>query len=340
MIMNVCVDDADHILPLIPGDLDCSHQRDIRPGEVPAYSLRNFANPGRNCPLDNGTIERLNLPVTRDGQTRVVSSNTPLSHDCSVSEGAANGRKGGGASIQWYDDGYGFIMGSYSPVALSIYQTPNCLPGTRSSRRFFRGWVIAPAQVPAVGASGYGVFQSLLTTGAASDLSTECLANYRRALTTWLVKKAHFKSGRELTAIVSGHFAQVGVDGASPGASMQLEQTYWTREFGLSRWEKWARSDWKHPRNGRSAPDLARTLFRSGRCSLPTGGTFDISAQTQFSDAPSEREAYTRMITNRATGEKHIWYMTLCEDYTNIRLRGSGPLPDAARIADKAYWIP
>ncbi|WP_428032547.1 hypothetical protein [Ancylobacter sp.] len=343
MVMDVCVDAADAILPnLVPGDAGCERRRDLRPGERPPYELRNFLNPGGDCRDDGGTVAKLNRPVARDGQTRIVSSTLSLPVTaCSGARGRP-GRPGeGGASIQWHDEGYGFIMGSYSPVALSIYQTPLCRDGSRSSQRFFRGWVIAPAAVPAVGQGGYGVFESRLATGAASALPRACPTRYRRALTTWLVAPVTFTAGRHLVSIVSSHFAQVSRDGLSPGATMQMEQTYWTREFGLSRWEKWAREDWVHPRSRRSAPDLARELRQRGRCGPPVGGTFDISPRTRFADAPARDDAYARVIVDPKTGKRQLWLMTLCEDYTNIHLTPAGtPLPDASAIADPAYWRP
>lgn len=343
MTMDVCVDAADSIVPgLVPGDAGCTHRRDIRPGEPPPYELRNFLNPGGDCTVDGGTVAKLNRPVERGGQTRIVSSTLNLPPGpCSGSRGRP-GRPGeGGASIQWHDEGYGFIMGSYSPVALSIYQTPLCRNGSGSSRRFFRGWVIAPAAVPAMGESGYGVFESRLATGAASALPRACPTRYRRALTTWLVAPMRFTSGREMVSVVSGHFAQVSRDGLSPGATMQMEQTYWTREFGLSRWEKWAREDWVHPRSHRPAADLARELRRRGRCGPPAGGTFDISSRTRFTDAPDREDAYARLIVDPRTGKRQLWLMTLCEDYTNVRALPSGqPLPDISAIADPAYWRP
>jgi hypothetical protein len=142
-------------------------------------------------------------------------------------------------------------------------------------------------------------------------------------------------------SIVSSHFAQVSRDGLSPGNTMQMEQTYWTREFGLSRWEKWAREDWVHPRSGRSAPDLARELRQRGRCGAPAGGRFDISPRTRFTDAPGHDDVYARSIVDPATGERQLWLMTLCEDYTNVRvLPAAKSLPDVSGIADPAYWKP
>ncbi|TCK30824.1 hypothetical protein EV667_0928 [Ancylobacter aquaticus] len=343
MAMDVCVDAADAIIPnLVPGDAACARRRDLRPGETPPYELRNFLNPGGHCTEDGGTVAKLNRPVERGGQTRIVSSTLSLPvSPC----GGARGRPGrpgeGGASIQWHDEGYGFIMGSYSPVALSVYQTPLCRDGSVSSRRFFRGWVIAPATVPAVGQGGFGVFESRLATGAASALPAACPTRYRRALTTWLVAPMRYTSDRELVSIVSSHFAQVSRDGLSPGATLQMEQTYWTREFGLSRWEKWAREDWVHPRSHRSAPDLARELRQRGRCGPAVGGTFDISSRTRFTDAPGHDDAYARAIVDPRSGRSQLWLMTLCEDYTNIRVRPAGKaLPDASAIADPAYWRP
>lgn len=343
MIMDVCVDAADSIVPgLVPSDAVCTRRRDIRPGERPPYELRNFLNAGGDCAEDGGSVAKLNRPVERDGQTRIVSSTLSLPPGACAGARGRPGEPGeGGASIQWYDEGYGFIMGSYSPVAPSIYQTPLCQEDSRSSRRFFRGWVIAPAAVPAVGQSGYGVFEGRLATGAASALPADCPTRYRRALTTWLVTSMRYTSGREMVSIVSSHFAQVSRDGLSPGATMQMEQTYWTREFGLSRWEKWARQDWVHPRSGRSAPDLARELRQRGRCGSPAGGTFDISPRTRFTDAPARDDAYARTIIDPQTGKQQLWLMTLCEDYTNIRvLPAATSLPDVSAIADPAYWRP
>ncbi|MCS0500774.1 hypothetical protein [Ancylobacter mangrovi] len=346
MIMDVCVDASDRIVAnLVPGDAGCTRERDIRVGETPPYELRNFLNPGRSCTDDGGSIIRINRPVERNGQTRIVSSNRPVPPGpCSGSRDARADEDGageGGASIQWYDKGYGFIMGSYSPVALSIYQTPLCRDGDTSSRRFFRGWVIAPTEVPAPGQSGYGVFRSRLATGAASSLPAACPTRYRQALTTWLVTPMRFTSGREMVAIVSGHFAQASRDGLSPGATMQMEQTYWTRAFGLSRWEKWAREDWVHPRSHRPAVELARELKKRGRCGPPAGGTFDISLRTRFTDAPGSDDLYARMIVDPQTGERRRWVMTLCEDYTNIHKRPADtPLEDVSAIADPAYWRP
>ncbi|TCR92117.1 hypothetical protein [Rhizobium sp. BK376] len=337
MVMDVCVKPGGATLAsAIPGDRDCGQHRNTEPGEMPPYILGNFPSPGSDC--RQGTIAKLNLPVTRLSTTRIVSSSLKgRSADCRGPDANASG----GASIQWRDNGYGFIMGSYSPVALSVYESSNCLRHSDSSERFFRGWVIAPTPVPAVGTTGYGVFESALLTGAASSHMGACSPKYRRALTTWTVAPFAYKSGRDFVSIVSSHFAQVAGDEKSPGESRQMEQTYWTREFGLTRWEKWAREDWINPRSHQGALELAQALYARGRCSQPFDRNLNFNSEMQISSsATGAGKIYARTIRNPISGEQHVWVMTLCEDYTNVMPNSNtSPSPqNLPDLADEAYW--
>jgi hypothetical protein len=138
--------------------------------------------------------------------------------------------------------------------------------------------------------------------------------------------------------VVSHHYAQSGAGGASPGKAQQVERTYWTREFGLTRWEKWAREDWVHPRSGGAAPKLAAQLFARGRCgqpySLPANLTPRMRAEKLTGDG-----VWRQVVSDPRTGERHAWLMTLCEDYTNIARTppSATAMADQARI-DDAYW--
>lgn len=342
MTMDVCVDEKGKAIDAIPGDGNCAHHRDIQPGEAPHYRLQNFSSPDANCAA--GTISKINIPVTRNGKTRIVSSTTYQSA-CGRNKVQASGdpEAEGGASIQWFDAGYGFIMGSYSPVALSTFESDRCFVTPSDSQRFFRGWVIGPSEVPDSGSTGFGIFPSKLRTGAAAENFGKCAARYNRALTTWRVGVVTYRSGRILTSLTSSHYAQGALDGQSPGDAMQMEQTYWTREFGLSRWEKWARSDWVHPRSGKTAPELAANLARAGRCNPPPSTSVNVSPRLQIhpvhggtADVP-----YAMVLRDPTTGKEQTWYMTLCEDYTNAVLQPPGKSTDLQSVMSLAngdYW--
>ncbi|QGP77589.1 hypothetical protein [Sphingobium sp. CAP-1] len=340
MTMDVCVDAHDQIQRnLIPGDSRCNRRRDIGADETPPYNLHNYGYPGTPCG-SLGTIDKTNMPVIRNGVTRIVST-TVRRPGCSArtksADLAGDATAQDGASIQWADDGYGFIMGSYSPVSLSAFQSSLCRDNPRSSRRFFRSWVIAPSPLPVVGSGGVGMFDGAMAKGASRTMMDNCPTRFRRALTAWTVQPFLFKSDRRLIAVISSHFAQGTPDGLSPGQSMQMERTYWTSEFGISRWEKWTREDYAR-KDGKDVATTARLLVQRGRCSAPNITSVTYSTGLRESGAP-DSDSYVRILTNPKTGERHRWLMTLCEDYSNARI----DTPDNRRVPPSAlasdlYW--
>lgn len=336
MTMDVCVDASGRQTLAIPGSRDCEKHRDVMPGELPSYKLQNF--PPRDGRCSAGLIGKLNVPVTKGANTRIISS-TMRQKDCDGLDQEPDIDRSG-ASIQWYDQAFGFIMGSYSPVSLSSFESDRCLRDAASSQRFFRGWVIGPADVPALGASGFGTFPSKLKQGSASNAMGGCAGRYNRALTTWVATDFKYKSGRQFASLVSSHYSRGSASGKNPGDAMQVEGTYWTREFGLSRWEKWAREDWVHPRSKKTSLALARALFASGRCSPLTMNSVNFNAEMQVTDEEDSLDVYSKTIRNPLTGEAHLWYMTLCEDYTNVVASSNvvNSLETISRAADNGYW--
>jgi hypothetical protein len=340
MIMDVCLGIDNSILrDAIPGGSNCKRRRDIAAGEQPPYFLQNFASSDAAC--RPGMIRKVNLPVQKGKTIRVVSSTertycgSPPASDDEDSQGR------NGASIQWYDKGYGFIMGSYSPVSLSSFESDLCANDRNSSHRFFRGWVIAPFEVPDIASTGFGVFPSKHHAGAPAEAMGPCAKRYNRGLTAWLVDDFTYKSGRKFTSIISSHYSRSAPDAESPGDAMQVEQTYWTRELGLSRWEKWSREDWIHPRSKKTSRELGLRLRQGGRCSSPPEGTKTYNQQMLIESVPASRYLYEQTIRNKQTGEEHRWFMTLCEDYTNViaaPATAGNPAVEIGDLADDLYW--
>lgn len=199
--------------------------------------------------------------------------------------------------------------------------------------------MLAPTRLPPPREPGWGVFPSHVATGPAAAPADPCPARFNAGFTLWVVDEMAFRAAR-LTAVVSHHFARVGADGASPGAAQQLERTYWTSEFGLTRWEKWAREDWEHPRSHLPAPELAARLFAGGRCNAPYALPATLTPRLQAEPVTGDG-AWRQVLADPATGERHAWLMTLCEDYTNILHSppARAALADDARL-DDAYWRP
>jgi hypothetical protein len=362
MIMQVCVDDGGRVIPgMSPVDRGCVRRRKIGPDDAIPYELHNFRPHARGCAGELGSIAKVNLPVERHGVTRIVSSyEHDLSAECAAAgladaaaraepsagdadaqagyapSGGARPTRGGGASVQWFDDKYGFIMGSWSPVALSSFVGATCGQGSHSSQRFAHGWVIAPTTVPTTrGVYGYQTFRGALEAGT-PDASRDCSGATHAGFTTWVRDQFTFTSNLTLDAIMSEHYSQASDAGDAPGRAEQVERTYWTKEFGVSRWEKWSRDDWVNSRNGMTAQQQGQALYRSGDCDPPYVVDAAVSRDLGYHRS-SEAGAYTRQVSQPGEGS-HVWYMTLCEDYTNVvKPRIAVARTWLERLQD-AYW--
>jgi hypothetical protein len=347
MIMDVCVDAHDKVKPdVTPLDAACTHRRKIRAGEPIPYELHNFPAANGPCKLRLGTLSKVAVPVEKNGVTRfVVYYDKGVDHSCpGVSpDDPAFGRldRNESGSVLWYDDEYSFWLGSWSLVANSNFKSPLCQPDRHSSRQFFRGRILAPVVVPAkAGVVGYGVFQSNNMAGAPGQSVDQCPANYHQHITTWVRDSFAFTSGARLEVVISSHYTGVDEAGTGLGRAKQLERTYWTREFGFTRWEKWSRDDWVNERNGKASPELGSVLFAKAQCGKPYEMPASVSPTLGY-DPMSEGGSYSQIVHDPQTGEQHRWYLTICDDYTNIVKGHAGDAKPAweSQISD-VYWLP
>jgi hypothetical protein len=346
MVMDVCVDAAgitvDNLTPVDPA---CLHRRNIAPGELPPYHLHNFPREQDKCADRLGSIAKDNIPVARNGVTRIVSFyNHGVDTTCpgAAKRGAFGrlGNPGDGGSVQWHDGKYGYIMGSWSPIALSYFVTRSCADNPSSSERFARGWIVGAERIPAeLNQFGYGDFFVKLVAGGLGAGNLACPIVFNRYLAAWVRVNFLFRSGLALDTLISDHFSRSSADGMSPGAAQQFERTYWTKEFGLTRWEKWGRDDWVHPRSRKTVNVLAKQRETSSRCNAAFWPQGRITPDLIALQPPSD--SGRGMLQVPSTGVVHEWRMTLCEDYTNIV---KDPLRKASQpwgeVMDSAFWAP
>ncbi len=376
MVMDVCVDNQGKVLKNVaPGEVACLHRRNIEPGEKIPYHMHAFTGSSA-CKLSQGKVSKDNIPVTGvNGVTRIVSLyDKGVNHACSgvaatepsfgVYEDARkdltdkqknDSDHSEGDSIQWLNSQYGFIMGSWSPVALSSWVTPFCKNYPRTSQRSFEGWVIGPVQIPTTnGKYGYANFKSLAVNsdtslGLERELS-RCPNDFGSAsFTTWVKDNFTLTSKYKTSTLISDHYSQGSDSGMNPGESLQIERTYWTREFGLTRWEKWARDDWKHPTrggslDGKSAQEIAEMMYSSHSCSTPYGPsdnvgyvTPELASSKVMDSGKSFSFALRETVQN---GARHVWYLTQCSDYSQIVKDPAGGLDPTPWLnhLDFGYW--
>ena len=367
---------------VVPGDASCKYSRQIGVGETPPYTLRDFApnyiaNASSSCASLFGPLLRGNVPVTQNGLTQtVVFSQTGVSDaTCQSAQtvGSGSGTQVTDISVQAYDPvtGYGYIMGSSGPNGITFNDaydffpngsttpsfpaggtTPVCKSGTDpwSSARFSDDWLVglSPVARSLPGPIQFATvnLQLLTPTQVANNEvnGPACSTPYVGGFHIWRTDWFMFYSGRLTTAVIAQHYTQANPDNAGPGPAQAMERTYWTREFGLSRWEKWTRGDYVA---GGNPGTLSQQLLSHAVCAQP-GRSAGVPYPIITNPADSSTSGSMTLSGSKGIyqnvvgpdGATYTWYLTLCADYTNIDRSVTGqPLPSVP-AAYAPLWTP
>jgi hypothetical protein len=335
MGMSVCTDNTGHVLRgMAPTDPACTTTRKLRAGEMPPYRLMNFSALSGPCANQQGVLARTNVPFALDGVTRIVSFDFDVPHVGCTPQG--QGRLSG-ISVQGTDNIFGFIMGDNGPTGqISFDSPPQCRLAPHSAARFSRGWIIGPAILPPRGQPGYTANTGALTPGdPAMALKAGCPSGGNFALTAWVVDSMTFTAGATLPTLVSDHFSRANASGTGPGAAQQMERTYWTVQFGLLRWEHWARADW----TGGIAPVsvLARAAQSSGTCTAPHVMPATVAPGLQAGPLQI-LGGWSQALRDPSTGAQYNWYLVQCVDYSRID-RTLQTVPTALPANETGWWL-
>lgn len=139
------------------------------------------------------------------------------------------------------------------------------------------GWILFPLR-PAP--SAWPPFQSRRLTTWRMQITPRkgaCADNQATGLTSWTKPARYpFESGKVMSAIRSDHFAAADLS----QAENSFERTYFTREYGLTRWEAWQTLAYCQRTLGQADPrcrptDPANPWF--GRCTALTEQTTGIA---------------------------------------------------------------
>jgi hypothetical protein len=353
--MNVCLDTSGRVLPEVaPGDANCFAQRDILSAEMPTYRLHNYAH--RRCSNTAGSIARVQIPIRLDGgSVRFVSYTDRGATQCTPNSpvvspnanfGMVDAGEDEGFSIQWLDREYAFTMASWSPVSVSYWLTRSCDHSTsRDSRRFFRGWLLAPSALSKIpkGGVGYTVTASFMQNPSEPEGRRNRILppgqcpdehEYRDHYVSWFRTDFSYGSAQPSTAkrfdsIISDRYPRQ-VDRQGPGQSQNFERTYWTDEYGLSRWEKWATESYFRVRGEGAnktkifAPQFSRELFQAGGCSRPADTPASVSPRHNSENLVFSSQEISEVHIDPVTKERKTFYLVFCNDYTRV-VRGRMP---------------
>ena len=342
MVQDVCLDSEGRVIPgMSPVDRGCRRRRNLRSGDLIPYHLTKVIEGGVAC--GKRRLIRDNLLWTHNGVTRVVGAVQIEKDACKRSTPIP-----AYYSVRWADDEFGFIMGAWSRGddggSVGGGLTPQCAKAPHTSRRFFRNWVLASARVPKPGEIGFGVFSKLGSFHGLPPEDADCPTRYpSRYLAAWTRDQFHYSSGLSLDTIVSHPYSQTDDKGETPGRGKQMERTYWTREFGQSRWESWKREDYYGRKAKKTATELAESFNETGTCSPPMSISGMVTPSLRLSPMEQRNGVYSQVATDISTGERHRWIMAACQDMTETIdpvNRGGDPYPSTEPVTERFwdYW--
>ncbi len=275
LVQDVCVDAADVLkVGISPADGPerCPLRRNLKIGELLPYHKHDWPSAtDRNNP--QGYHRSNNIPVrTRLFGTAVMQTRAFAGGDKSFGRLSFNQQ---GGDIYLFSDQSVAIGATQDPSGVQIFYGPRC-SNRDSPSRVLDSWIIVDRS--------FSLIQPGSTVARLTRDTSRCW-NPDHAFTSWKVKTVEFRTSagpRSMNTLISDHFG-----GSSREAADHLERFYYTREFGLLRWERWenlaGREQATHLRK-------AENLAASGRCD-------------PVQEAPSNRGR---------------WVFTACRQWTNI----------------------
>lgn len=219
VVQDVCVDAAGLVTGEDPAK--CSSHRNIRIGEEVPYTISDWA-------WNQSYIHVYNIPMLWGKNVRIVNM-----HEFGKNANVP-------PTIRAFDD---FDLNGFDAYDIEEIEGPYVSavgtqdPLTKNARFFWwndqcqkeDGWIYFPNNL-GVGERGYTV--------AKIKGGSECTVDpfYGQALTYWTrYPKLTSTNGKPLEMIASVHFSH-----PNPGNLYRNETSYFTREYGFSRWESWS----------------------------------------------------------------------------------------------------
>jgi hypothetical protein len=228
LVQDVCVDSSNH--PTTGDPAVCKSHRNLQVGEPLPYLLTDFDSARRSSHQAVSS-----LPVRgSDGQLKVLVLKMLQGSFSRDSRLEFADRRDGFDLIDISHSDYASIVRTSDPGCYDQIFSRNGRVGSLTDRS--GGWVLfplepAPTQWPRASSLHLTTWRVQLSAAAA-----RCASNHATGLTTWYRPASYtFESGKQLIALRTEHFAAENLTQSENA----FERFYFTREYGLTRWESW-----------------------------------------------------------------------------------------------------
>jgi hypothetical protein len=299
LVQDVCTGAQGQVLPGVsPVDAACTRRRDIRTGERLPYHKHDWASQAERQHLPLGWQRSDSFPVMAGAYGLAVAQIWDFGDG---SRGFGHFDEGDGGQIAFFSkNSVAFGVTEDGGAGLQFFIGPDC--------DLLDAWIVADRT--------FAPDRPGQTLAWLTRRSYMCPVWMNDAYTRWHIQPLTFdvkSQGREarksFDTLVSEHFG-----GRDAESAEHLERMYFTRELGLTRWERWQNLGVKESAGDR---EKAAYMAQSGRCE-------------NFNNAPGPAKAAS---SNPRRGSAGNWAMVDCRQWTNIA-------PPRERLGDLPdFWV-
>ncbi|GEM_PF-818768 len=276
MIQNVCLDRSEAVaIGASPLDASaaCATQRDLRPGEALPYHKHDHPSPSDHAAAPQGYQRHDSIPV------ETAAFGTVIEHGFDF--GAGDGRrfgifdhgKGDGGDIVILSPGFASI-GATEDGGGGFQLFVGACEGRITAPALTRSWLIATYD-PTRPAPLRGEAVAQLKDVKTGDRQV-CPSRLNSAYTAWHLAPFRYRDAPgqgapvTVTSLISDHYG-----GARRDTADHVERFYFTRELGLTRWERWQNAAGNRRFDKATIAAAAVRFAATGRCGrsdTPPGG--------------------------------------------------------------------
>lgn len=235
LVQDVCTNASGSVLknvsPLDPTD-KCPNHRNLHKGEPLPYHKHDWANASERSGRPNGYERSDSFPVP----TRLFSTVVVQTFDFGGGERKFGqfdeGHGDGGQIVVFSPDSVAFGMTEDGSGGIQFFYGPKCSEQD-NALRIIDSWIVVDKT--------FSIDRAGETLAHLTRNPHFCSKALDFSFTRWHVKPVGFRrriDGKEtvksLTTLISDHFG-----GKSPDEADHLERFYFTRELGLTSWERW-----------------------------------------------------------------------------------------------------
>lgn len=305
LVQDVCVDASDRIIAGDPAT--CSRHRNLRLGEKSPFVLTDW-----DTKALKPYVAWSSFPVRgMDGRTRVLTYKDALPDGFTNNYSFSSGNRSDGFDLMDINYGsYASFIRTFDGGCLDqlISAREGAAYTLRSPASRAGGWVTfplssAPSSWPLVSAITNRTALRPISGGAGCSGGSSVGRTYWNRPRSLRFERNGASQGKSMMAIESAHFA--GTDFSSQNNAM--ERFYFTREYGLTRWENWV------PRSRCLAQAASATGLKPNCYPENTpvpAGTLDLRARCKDLDV----SATAHPDIDRWGGQD--WVRTDCRDLT------------------------